>query len=286
MEAVSNTRVSSSDAVDVAVAESSSSASLEAVALAVVMVVRVCLVLVSSAAAAVLETPSEVPEAVDDAMGEVKAPFAGASGRLEAVVVVDGELVVVLDIKDGEGVVMAAGVADGVTSELVSSDEVVSGMTTDEAMKILFTASAEAVDVSAVVVVGSEDAWLCASVVDAGVVISAEVWTGCVVMANVEYVVEVLVEVEVEVEVTAVARMFHAAAAAPSISSSETGFSSSLQPVCMGVRRSESTLERPSGHSGSIHSSTISRRPSLEATHMSFWLSSLSVLYPACWMQS
>lgn len=74
----------------------------------------------------------------------------------------------------------------------------------------------------------------------------------------------------VEVTTTAVANIFSAAAWPSAMSSSETGFSSSLHPVCMGVRRSESTLERPSEHDKSMHDSTSSSRPSLEATHMSF----------------
>lgn len=75
----------------------------------------------------------------------------------------------------------------------------------------------------------------------------------------------------VEGTTTAVDNIFSAAARPSAISLSETGFSSSLHPVCIGIRRSEPTLERPSEQDNSMHDSTSSSRPSLEATHMSFW---------------
>lgn len=62
------------------------------------------------------------------------------------------------------------------------------------------------------------------------------------------------------------------AAARPSaICSSDTGFSSALQPACIGARRPDSTLRRPSAHDNTMHDSTNSRRPSLAALHMPFW---------------
>lgn len=82
-----------------------------------------------------------------------------------------------------------------------------------------------------------------------------------------------------EVEMAAaVASMLAAALAASSICSSDTGFSSSLQPVCIGTRRSDSTLDSPSEHSSAMQAMMLSSKLSLEALHMFFWSSSLSVL--------
>lgn len=71
------------------------------------------------------------------------------------------------------------------------------------------------------------------------------------------------------------------AVSATLISSSERGSSMSLHPSCIGVNRSESTLESPSEQDDSMQSSTVSSRPSVEATHKSFWFSCESVSYPA-----
>lgn len=279
----------SSEVTDVDVGTELSSS--EAVALAFVMVVLVRSVL-DVVAVAVLKASWELVATDDDEVEEVMAPFTGGCGWLDEVLVVVSSLVVrTVVVEDIEGVIVAA------SAELVSDDEITWGATTVEATGKLVTASvvscarvligaAEVVDVSTVLVVDSEVVSVSAAVVGTGVVISVVVSAESVVTANVECVVEVLVEVKVEVEVTAVARMLAAAESASSMSSSETGFSSSLQPVCMGSRRSKTTFESPSEQTDIMHSSTVSSRPFLEATHISFWSSSLSVVYPVCCMQS
>lgn len=190
-------------------------------------------------------------------------------------------LVVAVDVEDVKGVVVAA------SAKLDSKVEKSWGATVVSAT-VGLVASAEVVGVLVALGVGSGVASLCASVVSAlaAVTAAASVCAGSVAMADSMRVVEVLVTVKVDVDVTPMARMLPAAITASSISSSETGFSSSLQPACTGASRPEPTPDSPSGQTDSMHSSTVSRRPFLEATHMSFWSSSLSVLYPACWMQS
>lgn len=141
------------------------------------------------------------------------------------------------------------------------------------------------------VVVGAGVAVVCTGVVSSAVVL-VEVSGGdeVVVVDEAVDVVSGTTTAEVDeddvdvVEGTAVANILPAAVSAASMSLSDTGFSRSLQPVCIGVRRSALTLESPSEQSDTIHCSTVSSRPSLEATHKSFWFCSPSVLYPDCWI--
>lgn len=81
--------------------------------------------------------------------------------------------------------------------------------------------------------------------------------------------------------VIAVPNISAAASSATWISASETGSSSVLQPICIGVRRSSSTEKRLSAHVDSIHDSSVLSRLSAVARHISLWASSESVLYPA-----
>lgn len=223
---------------------------------------------------AVPEASSEVGEAGNDDVEEVMAPFSAACGCVDgALVVVDCSLVMVaVDAEDVKEAVVAA------SAELDSTVEKIWCATVVWATGGL-VATAEMVGV----LVGVASAL-------AAVTAAVSVCAGSVATADFMLVVEVLVTVKVDVvvdvDVRPMARRLPAARTASSISSSETGFSRASQPACTGASRPEPTPDSPSGQTDSMHSSTVSRRPFLDATHMSFWSSSLSVLYPACWMQS
>lgn len=229
----------------------------------------------------------------DDDMEEVMAPFAATYVCVDETLFVDCSLLVEVDVEDVKAIVVGTSVVlvedvrmiwDAIVvdaTDVLVGDPVVVGAE-------VVVASVEVVGVSTVLVVDSEVVGVVISAVDMGVV-TAAVSAGCVATADDRCVVEVLVKVMVDVEVedrTAVASKFTAAVIASSISSSDIGFSRSSQPACAGAKRSEPTLMIPSGQPDSIHSSTVSRRPFLAATHMSFWSSSVSNVYPTERIQS
>lgn len=184
------------------------------------------------------------------------------------------------------------------TSELVTEDDMVCIMAGADAMGVLSTTSV-ATYVEETLVVSTEDLGVStalgvdsgttvgdASVVGVDVVASTAVCVDSVAIADARWVVDVLVTVTVEVASAVVAMIMAAAVTAPKISTSDIGCPRSSQPACIGARKAEPTLSSPSVQVDAMHCSMVSSRPLVAATQMFLWLSSPSVVYPACWMQS